>query len=87
MPVPRYQLFIENAFVPAVSGETFTTIDPATEEIIGEAARGGVADVDRAVKAAATALRGPWREITPYERGRMLFGFAGLIAAHRDEFR
>ena len=85
MPIPRHHLFVDNAFVPAASGETFTTIDPATEEVIGDVARGGAADVDRAVKAAAAALRGPWREITPYERGRLLFGFADLIAFHRDE--
>lgn len=85
MSLPRHDLFIDNAFVPAASSETFATIDPATENVIGEVARGGPADVDRAVRAAAAAMRGPWCEITPYERGRLLFGFADLIAGHRDE--
>ncbi len=85
MTLARYNLFIDNAFVPAESDATLTTIDPATEEVIGVVACGGPAEVDRAVKAAAAAMRGPWREITPYERGRMLFRFADLIVAHRDE--
>ena len=37
MPVPEIkftQLFIDNEFVDSVSGKTFTTIDPATEEVI-----------------------------------------------------
>jgi len=85
MVMPRYNLFIDNSFVPAASGEVFPTVDPATEECIGEVARGSGADVDLAVRAADAALKGPWRELTPCERGRLLFGFADLLTAHRDE--
>ena len=38
------KLFIDGAWVGADSGETFPTIDPATEEPIQEVARGGAAD-------------------------------------------
>ena len=37
----RLDHFIDNASVPAASGRTFATIDPATEEPIAEVARGG----------------------------------------------
>src|ERR1700690_2038255 len=85
MAIARYAVFIDNRFVPAARGEFFPSIDPATEECIAEVARGDVADVDLAVRAADAAMKGPWRELTPYERGRLLFGLADLIDTHRDE--
>jgi acyl-CoA reductase-like NAD-dependent aldehyde dehydrogenase len=30
------RLFINNEFVPAVSGKTFSTVNPATEKVIAE---------------------------------------------------
>ena len=49
--------------MPAESGKTFETINPATEEVIAEVAEGDAADVDLAVKAARKAFEtGPWRE-------------------------
>ena len=41
------QLFIDNEFVDAVSGKTFPTIDPSTEEVICHVAEGDKADVDK----------------------------------------
>ena len=76
--------FIDNAFVAPSAGETFPAIDPATEEKIGDVARGNATDVNRAVKAADAAMHGPWRELTPYERGRLLFSLADQIAENRD---
>ena len=80
---PRH--FIDNDFVAPASGATFQTIDPATEEPIAEVARGNADDINKAVAAAALAMRGPWRDVTPYERGRLLFGLAERIATHRDD--
>jgi aldehyde dehydrogenase (NAD+) len=47
--------------------------------------RGGSADVDRAVRAAEGAMRGPWARLAPAERGALLFKLADEIAAHRQE--
>jgi aldehyde dehydrogenase (NAD+) len=80
-----HKLFIDNAWVEARSGATFPTIDPSTEERIDDIARGGADDVDAAVRAADAAMRGPWREITPAERGAVLFRLADRIAADREE--
>ena len=41
------KLFIDNEFVDAVSGKTFTTIDPSTEEVICHVAEGDKADIDK----------------------------------------
>jgi len=81
----QHQLFIDNDWVAARSGATFPTIDPATEEPIADIARADAADVDRAVRAADAAMRGPWRKVAPQERGRMMFALADRIAARRDE--
>ncbi len=47
-----YQCFINNEFSDAVEGNTFTTINPTTEEPIATIAASGVAEVERAVAAA-----------------------------------
>lgn len=79
------KLFIDGEWVGAASGATFPTIDPATEEPIQEVAKGGAADVDRAVQAADRAMRGPWREMTPAERGGLLLRLAERIGAARED--
>jgi acyl-CoA reductase-like NAD-dependent aldehyde dehydrogenase len=48
-------------FVDSVSGNTFATIDPRTEEVICEVAEANAEDVDIAVRAARKAFdSGPW---------------------------
>jgi len=80
-----HALFIDGAWVKPRSGRTFATIDPSTEEAIGTVGRGEAADVDRAAVAADRALHGPWREMTPAARGRLLLRLADAIAAHKEE--
>ena len=41
------KLFIDNEFVDAISGKTFPTLDPSTEEVICHVAEGDKADVDK----------------------------------------
>jgi aldehyde dehydrogenase (NAD+) len=79
-----HKLFIDNAWVEACSGATFPTIDPSTEERVADVARAGADDVDAAVRAADAAMRGPWREMTPTERGALLFALADRLAADRE---
>ncbi len=47
-----YQCFINNEFSDTVEGNTFTTINPTTEEPIAIIAAAGVDEVERAVAAA-----------------------------------
>lgn len=84
LDLPR-TIFIDDVFAPADSGATFDTIDPSRETTLGPVARGDAADVDRAVNAAGRATRGPWRDITPAERGRLLYQLADAILTHKDE--
>jgi aldehyde dehydrogenase (NAD+) len=54
-------------------------IDPSTGESFDSIARGTAGDIDRAVRAARTALDGPWGRMTATDRGRILVAMAGLI--------
>lgn len=42
--------FIDGAFVPSEDGATFPTLDPSSNQVLGFAARGGAAEVDRAAQ-------------------------------------
>jgi acyl-CoA reductase-like NAD-dependent aldehyde dehydrogenase len=44
------RLFINNEFVPSVSGKTFDTVNPATEQVICSVYEAEAADVDKAVR-------------------------------------
>lgn len=50
------QLLIDGELVAASDGRTFTSLNPATEETIGEAADATVSDVERAIRAARRAF-------------------------------
>ncbi|TAI65161.1 betaine-aldehyde dehydrogenase [Bradyrhizobium sp. Leo170] len=78
-------LLIDGARVPAISGRTFKSLNPATEEVIATIAEGGAADVDRAVAAARRAFEGPWRTMRAAERGHILLKWAELLKQHADE--
>ncbi|KAJ3277220.1 hypothetical protein HDU76_010481, partial [Blyttiomyces sp. JEL0837] len=71
-------LFINNKFVPSISGKTFKTVDPATGAVICEVYEGLKEDVDAAVTAAKKALPG-WLKVTPEERGKLLNNLVNLI--------
>ncbi|MBM4265434.1 MAG: aldehyde dehydrogenase family protein [Deltaproteobacteria bacterium] len=83
----RRKMLIDGKWVEAASGKTFTTVNPATEEVLAEVPAGDKEDVDRAVRAARRAFEsGPWRRMTASERGRALWKLADLIEARTEEF-
>ncbi|MBV9918671.1 MAG: aldehyde dehydrogenase family protein, partial [Solirubrobacterales bacterium] len=82
----RTEAFIDGRFVPAADGRTFDDLAPRDGEVLAAVARGGAADVDRAVGAARRAFeRGGWALSAPRERGRVLLRLASLIEEHLDE--
>lgn len=82
----RYDLFINGEFVPAVSGKTFETINPATEKKLADVALAGTEDVDRAFKAAKRAYDDVWSKLSGKERGKYLFRLARLLQDRAREF-
>jgi phenylacetaldehyde dehydrogenase len=82
---PR-KMLIGGKWVNAVSGKTFETYNPATGEVLARVAEGDKADIDLAVKAARKAFEsGPWPEMSPSERGRLLWKLAELVDEHNEE--
>ncbi|MCH2181059.1 MAG: aldehyde dehydrogenase family protein [Mariniblastus sp.] len=80
------QLLINGQWQDAASGKTFEVINPATEKVVGQVAHGEAADIALAVQAARQAFEsGPWRKMTPSERGKMIWKIGDLIEKHNDE--
>src|SRR5260370_35381505 len=81
------QLFINGEFISAQSGETFATINPATEEKLADVASAGVEDVDAAVRAARAQMEpgSDWQKMKPRDRGKILWRIADLLAAKAEE--
>ena len=79
------RLFVDGAFVPAVSGATFATYDPAGGQKLADVAAAGAADVERAVLAARRAFDdGPWPRTPPARRATVLRALAALLRENAD---
>jgi aldehyde dehydrogenase (NAD+) len=80
------QLFIDGTWRPPLSGETYSPINPATEEPLAEVGKGDERDVEAAVAAARKAFdEGPWPRLSPHERGRIVWKLGELIQQNLDE--
>src|SRR5689334_2763421 len=78
-------MLIDGRWVPAVSGKTFESRNPATGELLAHVAEGDSADIDRAVAAARKAFTGPWSKWKPAERQAVLLKLADLVEANIEE--
>jgi aldehyde dehydrogenase (NAD+) len=81
----RYDLFIGGKFVAPKSGKYFSSINPATEQVITEIALANKSDVDAAYSAAAKAFSS-WSKLPGKERGKYLYRIARLIQDRAREF-
>jgi aldehyde dehydrogenase (NAD+) len=88
---PRLQikpgkLFIGGKWVDSASGNTFSTINPATGEVLTQVAKADERDVDAAVEAARKAFEGnPWAEMSASDRGKLLWKIGDLIDKYNEE--
>ncbi len=76
--------YIGGAWVVSRSGETFESLNPATETILAHAVRSGGADVDDAVRAAKAAYQS-WRLTPAPRRGEILFRVAQFLEKRKEE--
>ena len=82
---PRGML-IGGQIVPAASGRTFATINPATGEEVCQVALGEAQDVDRAVNAARRAFEdSAWQKMSAVQRSALLYRLADLIERDAGE--
>jgi aldehyde dehydrogenase (NAD+) len=75
--------YIGGRWVEAISGDTFESINPATEEVVAPVARSGAADVMVAVDAAKRAYDG-WRLMPAPRRGEILYRVAQLLMERKE---
>jgi acyl-CoA reductase-like NAD-dependent aldehyde dehydrogenase len=64
--------------------EQLSVLEPATEAVLAEVPRGGVAEVDEAVAAAKAALPA-WAALPPGERARMLHALADTLEEELED--
>src|SRR5881392_246386 len=64
----RYGHFVGGEWLEPA--ETYTTIDPASEEALAEVGQASSQEVDRAVGAARDAFENGWAGISPAERAK-----------------
>ncbi len=78
-------MLIDGRWVPAASGRTFESRNPATGEVLATVAEGDREDIDRAVAAARKAFAGPWSKWKPAERQMLLLKLADLVDSRIEE--
>ena len=76
-------MFVDGAWGPAQSGETFTADSPATGESIAEVPQGAREDAQRAI-AAANRAAGAWSRATAFERAALMHRVADEVEKRRD---
>jgi phenylacetaldehyde dehydrogenase len=80
------QNLIGGKWVPAASGKSFDVFNPADGSVLARAAEGEGEDINRAVSAARRAFNGAaWRQMTPSERGKLIWRIGDLILENADE--
>ncbi|MGO3327216.1 aldehyde dehydrogenase [Gordonia sp. (in: high G+C Gram-positive bacteria)] len=85
-PETSSELLINGALVPGSAG-TFDVVNPATEEVIGQAADASEADMDAAIAAARTAFdTTPWSR-DPAFRATCLRQLRDALMGHIEELR
>lgn len=82
-PYGDTRMLIGGELCAAATGEWLTSINPATEEVLGRAPAGGSEDIDRAVTAASGAWSA-WAALDVEERGRHLHELADRLGERAD---
>jgi 4-(gamma-glutamylamino)butanal dehydrogenase len=78
--------FIDGTFRPAKSGKTFTSVNPATGDVLAEIADCGQQDVDFAVSKAREAFEdGRWSKLHPSARKDVLIRLCKLMTRNARE--
>jgi len=84
---PESRLLVDGVLTEARSGRTFANVNPATEEVVGEVADGGVEDMDAAIAAARRAFdETDWSTDRAF-RKRVLHQLVDALDRHKDDLR
>jgi betaine-aldehyde dehydrogenase len=77
-------MYINGNFTSGHSSRMISVINPATEEIVGEAPQGTAADSLAAVESARNAFN-DWKRVTANEKAAALHEIAAKLRSHHDE--
>lgn len=80
-----HKMLIGADWLSARDGRTLPVVNPSNGESFDEIPRGTAHEVDLAVKAARQAQQGPWAQMTPTERGRLLCRIGQAVLDHEEE--
>lgn len=82
----KFKLFINNEWVDAEGGKTFTSINPARNEPIAELASASENDVDKAVKTAKKVFEsGVWSDLDGDDRANYMLKAADIMRRRLKE--
>ena len=76
--------FIDGAPDDGTSGKTFENLTPVDNSVLGQVARGGTDDIDKAARAAKAAFP-EWRHMPGQDRKALLHRVANAIVARKDD--
>lgn len=80
----KYRNYIGGKWVGGARGVSYNSINPASEEIVGEVAQAEAADVNAAVEAASAAFDS-WRLTPAPRRGEILFNVGQLLKERKEQ--
>ena len=75
--------FINGQWQQAEKKETYKVINPATEEVLGEASKASSVDVQKALKSAEKGLE-TWKNTPPWQRSYVIRKIADLMRERKD---
>lgn len=77
-------IFYDNKFHASKAGKTFATLNPATGKDIAQVQESEAVDIDAAVASAKLCFETLMEDISPAERGQMLWKFADAVEADKE---
>ena len=78
-----YKIFINGEWVNSVTGKTFSSLNPANEQILGEFQSCNYEDVNKAITAAEKAYP-EWSNVPAPKRGEFLLEIARLLRKNKE---
>ena len=81
----RYGLFVGGEQVEPLSGEWYSTIEPANEEHLAEIAQAREEDIDLAVGSARDAFENGWSQLPGSQRAKYIFRIARILLERSRE--
>ena len=79
----KFGQFIDGKWQESQNKETYEVLNPATEEVLGNASKASEADVEKALKSAEKGLK-VWRNTAPWQRAYIIRKIADLMREKKE---